>query len=239
MKPKYQIIQGDCLEILHDLPKAKMVFADPPDNLGVDYVGYDDNTPRYYNWLYNLTFDAVVQSEIAWISFHSMHNLSFMSGLGYFQRDYKTKLFIWRFSFGQHRQNDCGNGYRPIIRIMRLGAKIYPNAIREPSARLKKYKDKRANPDGRIPDDVWEFPRVCGTFKERRKWFPNQHPEALMERIVKLSCKKGDTVIDMFGGSGTTLRVCLKLGIGCTLIEISPFYCQKISEETGVKVTKQ
>ena len=30
------------------------------------------------------------------------------------------------------------------------------------------YKDKRADPRGQVPGAVWHFPRVCGTFKERR-----------------------------------------------------------------------
>jgi site-specific DNA-methyltransferase (adenine-specific) len=142
-----------------------------------------------------------------------------------------VRLFLWRFTFGQHRNSDCGNGYRPLLRIMRFGAVLYPDAIREPSARQTKYNDKRANPAGRVPDDVWEFPRVCGTFHERRKWHPNQHPEALIERIVKFSTKPGDLVIDMFAGTGTVNRVCKRLGIDCIGIEISRVYCEKIDNE--------
>ena len=32
-----QIRQGDCLELLPDLPPARLIFADPPYNLGIDY----------------------------------------------------------------------------------------------------------------------------------------------------------------------------------------------------------
>ena len=39
--------------------------------------------------------------------------------------------------------------------------------IRIPSAKQLVYKDKRANPIGKIPDDVWQFSRVYGTFKKR------------------------------------------------------------------------
>ena len=121
---------------------------------------------------------------------------------------------------------------------MQPGAKLYPKAIRVPSARQLKYNDKRADPKGRVPDDVWQFPRVCGTFHERRKWIPNQHPEALLERMVLLSTRKGDTVIDMFAGSGNMFRVCKKLGRRCIGIEISLHYCKMISKETDIKITK-
>jgi len=114
---------------------------------------------------------------------------------------------------------------------MRPEAKLYPDAIRVPSARQLKYNDKRANPKGRVPDDVWEFSRVCGTFKERRRWHPNQHPEALIERVVKFSTAPGDLVIDMFAGTGTVNRVCKRLGRPCIGIEISEFYCEQIIKE--------
>jgi len=83
---------------------------------------------------------------------------------------------------------------------------------------------------------VWEFSRVCGTFKERRSWAQNQHPEALLERIIKLSCRPHDLVIDAFGHSFTTARVCRRLGLDCVSIEISPSYCGHGAAELGVGV---
>lgn len=225
-----QLICGDCLEILPTLPKAKMIFADPPDNLGMKYNGFVDKIP-YPDYMENLfawISMAVKNAETVWFSMYYkyLHTMLFHAyGCG------DARLFIWRFTFGQHNKHDCGNGYRPIIRIMRPGAKLYPDTIRVPSARQLKYNDKRANSTGRVPDDVWEFPRVCGTFNERRKWHPNQHPEALIERIVKLSTKPGDLVIDMFAGTGTVNRVCKRLNRSCIGIEISKFYCDKIGEE--------
>jgi DNA modification methylase len=50
--------------------------------------------------------------------------------------------------------------------------------------------------------------------------YPTQKPEALLERIMNASSKKGDLVADFFCGSGTTLAVAEKLGrrwIGCDL----------------------
>ena len=234
--PINQILCGDCLEVLPKLPRAKMIFADVPDNLGLKYNGYKDKIPQveYMEKLYTWLEIAVEYTNIVWFSVYHKYLpeiLFHAKGCG------DTKLFIWRFTFGQHRNSDCGNGYRPILRIMRPGAILYPDAIRVPSARQTLYNDKRANPKGRVPDDVWDFSRTCGTFKERRQWHPNQHPEALMKRIILFSTKPGDLVIDMTGGTGTTLRVCQRLNRRCIIIEISPYYCQKISEETGVKIS--
>ena len=74
--------------------------------------------------------------------------------------------------------------------------------------------------------DVWYFPRVAGTFKERQGFHGCQMPERLLARIVAASSNPGDVVFDPFTGSGTTLAVAKKLGrdwLGC---ELSPEYAE-------------
>ena len=222
-----EIIQGDFREILPTLPYAKMIFADPPDNLGLGYVGFDDalSQSAYKGFLDGLFRLGISRSDIFWLSIYHKHLPHVLN-----KHWLHPRLFIWRFTFGQHRQKDCGNGFRPIIRYKRVNSKIYPDAIREKSKR-QELGDKRADPRGRVPDDVWEFPRVCGNFKERRAWHPTQHPEALIERIVKFSTIEGDLVIDCFAGTGTVNRVCKKLNRKCIGIEISKYYCSKIKKE--------
>jgi len=130
-------------------------------------------------------------------------------------------------------------------------------AVAVPSARQTTYGDARANPGGKLPDDTWYLrpqtaiegrptkddnwlfdadgdtwylSRLCGTFKERLGWHPCQLPEALLERIVKLSSNKGDAVFDPFTGSGTTLAVAARLGrrwLGC---EMSDEYARKAED---------
>jgi len=123
------------------------------------------------------------------------------------------------------------------------------DAIAVPSARQTTYADRRANPKGKLPDDTWYLrpqetddahfqpdsdtwyqSRLCGTFKERVTWHPCQLPEALLERIIKVSSNPGDLVFDPFAGSGTTLAVAHKLGrrwLGC---ELSKQYAAKATQ---------
>ena len=93
------------------------------------------------------------------------------------------------------------------------------DAIAVPSARQTTYADRRANPKGKLPDDTWYLrpqetdkeyfrpdsdtwyqSRLCGTFNERVRWHPCQLPEALLERIIKVSSNPGDLVFDPFAG---------------------------------------
>jgi DNA modification methylase len=60
--------------------------------------------------------------------------------------------------------------------------------------------------------DVWaDIDRLNQTAKERLG-YPTQKPEALLERILEASSKRGDTVLDPFCGCGTTVAAAEKLG---------------------------
>ena len=91
--------------------------------------------------------------------------------------------------------------------------------------------------DPLIPDTHFDFTRVVGNSKQRRAWHPTQLNEGLVKRCLQLSTKAGDWIIDPFGGTGTTMRVCRELGDrSCTLIERSKGYCAKIVKEHELPV---
>jgi len=63
---------------------------------------------------------------------------------------------------------------------------FYPERIRIPSARQLVYRDKRANPSGRLPDDTWILLR-----QDERDF-----PSLLLERIVLCSTDQNDTILE-------------------------------------------
>jgi DNA modification methylase len=148
--------------------------------------------------------------------------------------DFVGKYCVQTFTFGQHNHHDLGNNHRPLWRLSWPKAKFYPNNIRMYHWRQENG-DKRADPRGRVPGDVFDFTRVTGNSKQRRPWHPTQLNEALVERCILMSTKPGDTVIDPFAGTGTTLRVCDKIDRQCTLIEFDSGYCKKIAEEHNLR----
>ena len=93
----------------------------------------------------------------------------------------------------------------------------------------QKYYRERNNMRGANPGDVWQFSHVHYSNPNRRN-HPTQKPEGLLERMVLASTDLGDSVLDPFSGSGTTLRVCQHLERECLGIEINPDY---------VKMTEQ
>ena len=57
---------------------------------------------------------------------------------------------------------------------------------------------------------------------------PTMKPVKLIAKFMKNSSKPGDIVLDIFGGSGTTLIAAEQLGRKCRMIELDPHYCDVI-----------
>ena len=53
-------------------------------------------------------------------------------------------------------------------------------------------------------------------------------PTEMLCYLLKNSTKKGDIVLDTFGGSGSTLIACEQLGRKCRTMELDPKYCDVI-----------
>lgn len=74
---------------------------------------------------------------------------------------------------------------------------------------LKVYlEDMKGNP----LTTTWSDINRVGNTSDERVDYPTQKPEALLERILKVSSNEGDLVADFFCGSGTTAAVAEKLG---------------------------
>jgi DNA modification methylase len=235
-----ELINGTFQKVLPKLDGFKMIFADPPDNIGLGYETYKDRVSRaeYERLLRDILWESRDKCEILWISFNARH-LPIMGLLFHdFLREggWVFKPGVQTFTFGQNNKHDLGNGHRPLWRLMRENAVIYPDAVRVPSWRQLNG-DPRAAEGGRVPLDVFDFPRVVGNSRQRRKWHKTQLHEGLYERCVKLSCCAGDKACDLFAGTGTLARVCEPLGVDSTLVEMDVNYCQRIAKEHDLHVS--
>jgi hypothetical protein len=209
-----------------------MLFADPPDAIGLEYNGFEDTftNEEYKRMLLNILFDGINISDVIWLSLNPKHTAM----AGYVAYEFissnskvEFKPCVQTFTFGQHNKHDLGTNHRLLWRFMRKETNLYPDQIRIPSWRQLNG-DKRANPNGRVPGDVFDFPRVTGNSKQRRKFSPTQLHEGLYERCIKLCCKPGDTVVDLFAGSGTLGRVADTCKVNAIMLECSRETCDNI-----------
>ncbi len=231
-----KVYLGDCIKTMRDFPQnsVDLVFADPPFNIGIKYDKYNDNLSydEYYKWSEDwiketsrvLKKDGSIYIAIG-DEFAAEINI-ILKRTGFYFRNW----IIWYYTFGQNQRKKFNRAHAHILYFTKDKEKFKFNGdtIRIPSARQLVYNDRRANPQGKVPDDVWEFSRVCGTFKERIGEHPCQMPEALLERIIKASSSSNDIVLDPFGGTGTTAAVAKRLKRQYITIEASENYYEVI-----------
>ena len=242
-----KIILGDCVNIMRTMPSGKidLIFADPPYNIGIKYHNHNDKMQYkdFVKWCEEWINECVrLLSDkgsvyIAINDEHAAEIVMVLKKLGLTMRNW----IIWHYTFGQAQKKKFSRAHTHLLYFTKNKEDFIfnPDEIRIKSIR-QKIGDKRANPKGKIPDDVWEngiseeddvwkISRVAGTFHERIKGFPCQMPVKLLERVIKTSSDKNSIVFDPFSGSGTTPYVAKKLGRKFIAIDKSPEY-QKISD---------
>lgn len=241
-----KVYLGDCIEILKDLPDKSidLFFADPPFNIGIKYDVHNDNMPydEYYTWSEKWIKEAhrvLKNNGSIYIAigdeFAAEINI-ILKKTGFYFRNW----IIWYYTFGQNQRKKFNRAHTHILYFTKDKDIFTFNDkdIRIPSARQTIYKDKRANPLGKIPDDVWQFSRVCGTFNERINGHPCQMPEDILELIIRASSNEGDIVLDPFGGTGTTAAVAKRLNRNYITIEISELYNDIINKRLDGKINE-
>jgi len=233
-----QIICGDCIKTLNDGPEGwvDLAFADPPFNIGYLYHGYDDRlkTEDYLKFSHDW-MAAVYRALKPTGSFYLAIGDEYAADLCVIARRqlgfHLRNWIIWHYTFGQQTKKKFAKSHTHILYFTKqewranqeMPFTFNADAVRVASARQTTYADVRANPKGKLPDDVWYLrpqettpdhfapdsdtwyvSRVCGTFNEREGWHGCQMPMQVLNRIIAASSNPGDVVLDPFNGSGTT-----------------------------------
>ena len=231
-----KVYLGDCIEVMKNIPSnyVNLVFADPPFNIGINYDVHKDNMSYYEycrwseRWIKEC-YRILKPNGSIYVAIGDEYAAEIniiLKKTGFYFRNW----IIWYYTFGQNQKKKFSRSHTHILYFTKSKKDFTFNDkdIRVPSARQLVYKDKRANPLGKVPDDVWQISRVCGNFKERIGNHPCQMPESLLELVIKASSNKGDLVLDPFGGTGTTAVVSKKLNRNFIIIEISENYYHTI-----------
>ena len=96
-------------------------------------------------------------------------------------------------------------------------------------------KEYKVHPLGKIPEDWWDIPALNPEAKERLG-YPTQKPEALLDRIIKVSSNPTGIVLDPFCGCGTSLAVAKRLGRRFIGIDLSRVACDVTRKRLGGNV---
>jgi DNA modification methylase len=193
----------DDVEKLMDGQKADMVFTDPP--YGVDYKGINNDSRDGLEDLLRGSFGnylAISKSGAAIYCFHSDRCADVFHSI-FREFFHFSSMIIWAKNSLTLSQTDYQSQHEPCLYgWMKNGSHSW-------------YSDRKQT-------SVWRFD------KEKVEGHTTPKPVALVEKAITNSSKGGDIVVDLFGGSGSTIIASEKIGRKAYLMELDPKYCDVI-----------
>lgn len=226
----HKLICGDStsfetIERLMGGQQADLLITDPPYN--VDYTGktkdalkiqndkMDNDSFRQFLRDAFSTADSVMRPGAVFYIWHAdSEGYNFRGAC--FDNEWKIReCLIWNKNSMVLGRQDYQWKHEPCLYGWKEGASHYWGSNRSQTT-------------------VLEFDRP-----NRSELHPTMKPVSLFAYQIKNSSKKGDNVLDMFGGSGTTLIACQELDRRAYICELDPHYCdviiQRWEELTGEK----
>jgi modification methylase len=240
--PYNQIVLGDCIEILEQLPEASvdLIFADPPYNLQLtSELLRPDNTVVdgvHQEWDKFSSFAAYDRFSREWLaacrrvlkpngaiwvigSYHNIFRIgAAIQDLGY----WILNDVVWRKTnpMPNFRGRRLTNAHETLIWASRSADSRYTFNYEA----LKAF-----NEDVQMRSD-WLIPICSGPERLKddngRKAHPTQKPEALLYRVLLGTTSPGDVVLDPFFGTGTTGAAAKRLGRRFIGVERDADYAQ-------------
>jgi DNA modification methylase len=213
---EHRLICGDATQMA-DIEKvlagglADMVFTDPPYNVAYEgktakklTIDNDALGGKFYEFLRDASANMLAMTKGAiyvCMSSSELHTLfrAFTDAGGHW-----STFVIWakhHFTLGR---SDYQRQYEPILYGWRKGTDHFWCGARDQG-------------------DIWFVKRPASSQEH-----PTMKPVELVERAIRNSSKTRDTILDVFGGSGTTMIACEKSGRQARLIELEPRYCDVI-----------
>lgn len=240
----------DCIEVMKNMEKNSVntIVTSPPYNLDKKYGKYDDNK-SFEQWesLINETAKAAYPLlkdngsfflNVSPIPDKKTKEIIPLDAIAYFifkkNGYYLRNSIVWHFNNMQNCTNRLSGRWESILWFVK-DINNYQFNLEDIRIPYITKNDKRLEGGtGRNPTDTWNydlpesdfwyFDRVNNMTKNKLGLteHPCIYPTPMIERIIKMTTKKGEVILDPFLGSGTTLVASQKLdrvGLGIELDE--------------------
>jgi DNA modification methylase len=228
------VVHGDAQAALRRLPARSVHLAvtSPPYNLRLPYAGYSDDRAHveYLRWLKGVWRDlarvlvdggrfALNVAPTSIKAFRPIHHdlTHDLRALGYIMR---TEVIWYKQTMG--RRTAWGSWKSPsnphiipsweYVLVFSKGQWKLPGRKEDIDITGLEFQT--------ISDGFWAIPP-----ERTRRGHPAPFPEALIERLVKFYSYRGNTVLDMFGGTGTVGAVARRNGRHYVSVDSSSEYC--------------
>lgn len=200
--------------------KADMVFTDPPWNVNYgavekgneqgdkprtimnDFMGTEE-FKQFMTSAFRCMNDASKDGAMTYVVMSAQEWGNLMLALASNNYHWSSTI-IWAKDTLVLSRKDYHTQYEPIWYGWKEGSRLHP------------LKDRKQS-------DVWNIPRP-----KRSEEHPTMKPIELVARALNNSSNRGDIVLDLFGGSGTTLIASEQTERICCMMELDPHYCDVI-----------
>jgi DNA modification methylase len=210
-----------------------LIFTDPPYNVPIDghvcgsgrirhrefAMGVGEMSPSSFTAFLSETLGAAAKrcrdGAIAFVCMDWRH-MSELLTAGRAAFSELKNLCVWNKTNG-----GMGSFYRSkheLVFVFKVGTAPHVNSF-------------GLGDTGRYRTNVWDYPGISsmGTGRmDELSMHPTVKPAALVADAIRDCSRRGDIVLDSFGGSGTTLIAAETCGRGARLIEYDPAYCDTI-----------
>ena len=231
----------DALEKLLDGKKADMVWTDPPYNVNVQgqagSIINDNMSDESFNLflkdVYSCLFLAMKSGAVIYVAHADTERVNFTktfteSGLKL------SQVLIWVKNSGTLSRQDFNWQHEPILYGWKEGEKHYfcqdftRTTVIDDDLDIKKLNKKEL--EALVNSMRTELKKTV--LRENRptksELHPTMKPVSLVQRMIEWSSQHEDIVLDVFGGSGSTLIACEKTSRLARIMELDPRYCDVI-----------
>lgn len=236
----HRIMCGDSTKLedvqkLMGTAKADIIFTDPPYNVNYesddkgkimnDSMSDDDFLKFSRDFFNSYAFLAQKGAPAYICTGYSSYALWYyiMANAGFY---FSTNI-VWMKNSATIAYSDYNRQYEQVMKAKTEGKPRWAQAKQKDKAEGLMYgwREGEAHPfHGKQKSDVWAMPR-----KDTSKMVhPTEKPEWLIQRALMNSSTRGQLVVDLFGGSGSTLMASHKLGRICYTMELDPKFCDVI-----------
>lgn len=266
----HRLMCGDCTNIsdMQKLTEGKemdLCVTDPPYNVNVgdkaDYLNAGDNNrtrndshilnddmsdESFYEFLlkfYKSMIDCLKEGGGIYIWHAESNSSTFRQALkevGVILR----QCLIWNKNTFVLSRQDYHWKQEPCLYAWKNGSHYFINDRKQSTV----WEDEQKDFEKMTKDELIQFIKNIETLiideakPMSSKEHPTMKPVKLIARCIKNSSRVGESVIDMFGGSGTTLIACEELKRNCYMMELDPHYVDVIIARweslTGKKAVK-
>lgn len=210
----------DAVEKLMDGRKADMVFTDPPYNIGSENKGIAADVSKAHkdlmaaDWDKNFQIEAPLNCALAVMAKDcavyvcTSHHLA-------------GRIWAWMKEWSDHHSFCVWSKPDPMPSLTKRhwtwDTELIPYATRG--------KHVFNAEKGQHSPSTWRINKQQGSEKTGH---PTQKPVAVPQHAIEKSSRNNQIVLDLFGGSGSTLIACEKTARDCRMMELDPKYCDVI-----------